>query len=65
MKEKYDFFFMGCWNNETDLQDNRNQVLEQINRNIPVFNYNYGVILGDNIYPTNFKKKKKKKKKKK
>jgi hypothetical protein len=51
-EEKIDFFFMGCWNNETDLYKHREQVIEMIKINSG--KYNYGLILGDNIYSTKY-----------
>lgn len=56
MAGHYDFYFMGCWNSESDLVDHRSQVIEQIRVNQAIYNYNFGLILGDNIYPTDFKK---------
>ena len=52
MAERIDFFFMGCWNNETDLYKHREQVIEMIQKNSG--KYNYGLILGDNIYSTKY-----------
>ena len=55
MAEHFDFYFMGCWNSESDLFDHRSQVIEQIKIKQIKNNYKFGLILGDNIYPT-FKK---------
>ena len=61
-KENTRFFFMGCWNNDVPVLfkngkekvtynfDFRQAVIDLINKNIPILDYKYGIILGDNIY---------------
>ena len=55
MADKKDFFFMGCWNNDSPFNkdiniDYRKAVLNLISQNKD--KYNHGIILGDNIYPS-------------
>ena len=65
MSENY--FLVGCWNKNSCLEGNKLNgrtefinLLSQENKK-----YNFGILLGDNIYPLKTKKKKKKKNKKK
>ena len=53
--EKYDFFFLGCWNNDDEILDHRKQVLDLIEANTLENKYDFGLFLGDNIYKTKLK----------
>ena len=55
--EKYDFFFLGCWNNDDEILDHRKQVLDLIEANTLENKYDFGLFLGDNIYKTKLKTK--------
>ncbi len=57
--EKYDFFFLGCWNNDDERLDHRQQVLDLIEANTGENKYDFGLFLGDNIYKTKLIEKKK------
>jgi len=56
--EKYDFFFLGCWNNDDEIPYHRKQVLDLIEANTGENKYDFGLFLGDNIYKTNVTNKK-------
>jgi len=55
--DKYDFFFLGCWNNDDEIPDHRKQVLDLIEANTGENKYDFGLFLGDNIYKTKLKTK--------
>ena len=57
-RDKYDFFFLGCWNNDDERLDHRQQVLDLIEANTRENEYDFGLFLGDNIYKTKLPEKK-------
>ena len=57
-RDNYDFFFLGCWNNDDEDFDHRKQVLDLIEANTRENEYDFGLFLGDNIYKTKLPEKK-------